>query len=203
MTNQLQRLKVWQDTTKILANDGRLGDKRHKSQLGFLVFSVDSGKSFSKFIWAGRSSHNDLNLSLRYSIKVNCSDYDVVIVADFGHGFCDKLDITDKPHWWGEQKQKQKTHHTKHNINGCGCGTNDVNTIFVNFRFGIAVSSSFILPTSSFLTPCPTSHRSPRPAAAKWPGWGRAIAARFFCSLRSWGTPPLDWKKFVSFSAGK
>jgi bifunctional ADP-heptose synthase (sugar kinase/adenylyltransferase) len=32
------------------------------------------------------------------SIKVNCNEYDVVIVADFGHGFCDKLDITDGFH---------------------------------------------------------------------------------------------------------
>jgi bifunctional ADP-heptose synthase (sugar kinase/adenylyltransferase) len=31
-------------------------------------------------------------------IKVNASDYDVVIVADFGHGFCDKLDIGDGFH---------------------------------------------------------------------------------------------------------
>jgi bifunctional ADP-heptose synthase (sugar kinase/adenylyltransferase) len=32
------------------------------------------------------------------SIHVNTSDYDVVIVADFGHGFCDKLSITDGFH---------------------------------------------------------------------------------------------------------
>ncbi len=31
-------------------------------------------------------------------IKINTADYDVVIVADFGHGFCDKLDITDGFH---------------------------------------------------------------------------------------------------------
>ncbi len=31
-------------------------------------------------------------------IKVNTGDYDVVIVADFGHGFCDKLEITDGFH---------------------------------------------------------------------------------------------------------
>lgn len=27
--------------------------------------------------------------------KINVADYDIVIVADFGHGFCDKLGITD------------------------------------------------------------------------------------------------------------
>jgi bifunctional ADP-heptose synthase (sugar kinase/adenylyltransferase) len=32
------------------------------------------------------------------SVKVNTSDYDVVIVADFGHGFCDHLEITDGFH---------------------------------------------------------------------------------------------------------
>ena len=31
-------------------------------------------------------------------IKVNTADYDVVIVADFGHGFCDKLEINDGFH---------------------------------------------------------------------------------------------------------
>lgn len=31
-------------------------------------------------------------------INVNTSEYDVVIVADFGHGFCDKLTITDGFH---------------------------------------------------------------------------------------------------------
>jgi bifunctional ADP-heptose synthase (sugar kinase/adenylyltransferase) len=31
-------------------------------------------------------------------IKVNTAQYDVVIVADFGHGFCDKLEITDGFH---------------------------------------------------------------------------------------------------------
>jgi bifunctional ADP-heptose synthase (sugar kinase/adenylyltransferase) len=31
-------------------------------------------------------------------IKVDTSKYDVVIVADFGHGFCDKLNITDGFH---------------------------------------------------------------------------------------------------------
>ncbi|MBL7912827.1 MAG: hypothetical protein JNJ41_17320 [Bacteroidia bacterium] len=31
-------------------------------------------------------------------VKVNTADYDVVIVADFGHGFCDKLEITDGFH---------------------------------------------------------------------------------------------------------
>lgn len=32
------------------------------------------------------------------SINVNSQDYDIVIVADFGHGFCDKLEITDGFH---------------------------------------------------------------------------------------------------------
>lgn len=31
-------------------------------------------------------------------ITINTNDYDVVIVADFGHGFCDKLNITDGFH---------------------------------------------------------------------------------------------------------
>lgn len=31
-------------------------------------------------------------------ISVNTADYDVVIVADFGHGFCDKLEISDGFH---------------------------------------------------------------------------------------------------------
>jgi bifunctional ADP-heptose synthase (sugar kinase/adenylyltransferase) len=31
-------------------------------------------------------------------LNVNTKDYDVVIVADFGHGFCDKLNITDGFH---------------------------------------------------------------------------------------------------------
>lgn len=31
-------------------------------------------------------------------MHINTSDYDVVIVADFGHGFCDKLTITDGFH---------------------------------------------------------------------------------------------------------
>ncbi|WP_066755472.1 PfkB family carbohydrate kinase [Crocinitomix algicola] len=31
-------------------------------------------------------------------IKVNSKDYDVVIVADFGHGFCDQLEIEDGFH---------------------------------------------------------------------------------------------------------
>jgi bifunctional ADP-heptose synthase (sugar kinase/adenylyltransferase) len=31
-------------------------------------------------------------------IKVNISDFDVVIVADFGHGFCDRLDIKGEIH---------------------------------------------------------------------------------------------------------
>jgi len=32
------------------------------------------------------------------TINVNTKDYDIVIVADFGHGFCDKLEITDGFH---------------------------------------------------------------------------------------------------------
>ncbi|MBA2611553.1 MAG: hypothetical protein H0U95_06255 [Bacteroidetes bacterium] len=32
------------------------------------------------------------------AVKVNTADYDIVIVADFGHGFCDKLEITDGFH---------------------------------------------------------------------------------------------------------
>lgn len=32
------------------------------------------------------------------TIKVDTNDYDVVIVADFGHGFCDKLEINDGFH---------------------------------------------------------------------------------------------------------
>lgn len=32
------------------------------------------------------------------NINVNTAEYDVVIVADFGHGFCDKLEITDGFH---------------------------------------------------------------------------------------------------------
>jgi bifunctional ADP-heptose synthase (sugar kinase/adenylyltransferase) len=31
-------------------------------------------------------------------IKINTSEYDVVIVADFGHGFCDKIEINDGFH---------------------------------------------------------------------------------------------------------
>jgi bifunctional ADP-heptose synthase (sugar kinase/adenylyltransferase) len=31
-------------------------------------------------------------------IKVNTKDYDIVIVADFGHGFCDQLEINDGFH---------------------------------------------------------------------------------------------------------
>ncbi len=31
-------------------------------------------------------------------IAINTADYDVVIVADFGHGFCDQLEITDGFH---------------------------------------------------------------------------------------------------------
>lgn len=31
-------------------------------------------------------------------IKLNTNDYDIVIVADFGHGFCDKLEINDGFH---------------------------------------------------------------------------------------------------------
>jgi len=32
-------------------------------------------------------------------ISVNADDYDVVIVADFGHGFCDKLNVNGKFHY--------------------------------------------------------------------------------------------------------
>lgn len=32
-------------------------------------------------------------------ISINASDYDVVIVADFGHGFCDKLEVNGKFHF--------------------------------------------------------------------------------------------------------
>jgi bifunctional ADP-heptose synthase (sugar kinase/adenylyltransferase) len=32
-------------------------------------------------------------------VEINSSDYDVVIVADFGHGFCDKLKVNGKFHF--------------------------------------------------------------------------------------------------------
>ena len=32
-------------------------------------------------------------------ISINADDYDVVIVADFGHGFCDKLNVNGKFHY--------------------------------------------------------------------------------------------------------
>lgn len=32
-------------------------------------------------------------------ISINANDYDVVIVADFGHGFCDKLNVNGKFHF--------------------------------------------------------------------------------------------------------
>ena len=41
---------------------------------------------------------NKFDVNRFNSIKVNCDDYDVVIIADFGHGFCDKLDITNGFH---------------------------------------------------------------------------------------------------------
>lgn len=41
---------------------------------------------------------NKFNTQGFREIKVNTADYDVVIVADFGHGFCDKIDINDGFH---------------------------------------------------------------------------------------------------------
>lgn len=41
---------------------------------------------------------NKFEVSNFKSIQVKTSDYDVVIVADFGHGFCDQLSITDGFH---------------------------------------------------------------------------------------------------------
>jgi len=48
-----------------------------------------------------RKKHVEINRfekSQFAEVKVNVSDYDVVIVADFGHGFCDKLNIGDGFH---------------------------------------------------------------------------------------------------------
>lgn len=36
---------------------------------------------------------NTFNLQKRQQQKIDCADYDVVIVADFGHGFCDQIEI--------------------------------------------------------------------------------------------------------------
>ena len=41
---------------------------------------------------------NTFNLNNNKQIEVNVKDYDVVIVADFGHGFCDHLKINDGFH---------------------------------------------------------------------------------------------------------
>jgi bifunctional ADP-heptose synthase (sugar kinase/adenylyltransferase) len=41
---------------------------------------------------------NKFDIKTEGRINVNTSDYDVVIVADFGHGFCNRLDITDGFH---------------------------------------------------------------------------------------------------------
>jgi len=41
---------------------------------------------------------NKFETSNFFDIKIDTSKYDVVIVADFGHGFCDKLSITDGFH---------------------------------------------------------------------------------------------------------
>jgi bifunctional ADP-heptose synthase (sugar kinase/adenylyltransferase) len=41
---------------------------------------------------------NKFNLSNSKNINVNVKDYDVVIVADFGHGFCEHLTINDGFH---------------------------------------------------------------------------------------------------------
>lgn len=35
-------------------------------------------------------------------IEINPADYDVVIVADFGHGFCDKLKVNGKFHYMSQ-----------------------------------------------------------------------------------------------------
>lgn len=48
-----------------------------------------------------RKKHVELNkfeITGFKEIKINTGDYDVVIVADFGHGFCDKLVINDGFH---------------------------------------------------------------------------------------------------------
>jgi bifunctional ADP-heptose synthase (sugar kinase/adenylyltransferase) len=41
---------------------------------------------------------NNFNLKNKHSIRVNTHQYDVVIVADFGHGYCNNLEITDGFH---------------------------------------------------------------------------------------------------------
>jgi bifunctional ADP-heptose synthase (sugar kinase/adenylyltransferase) len=41
---------------------------------------------------------NSFNLSNSKKVGLNVNDYDVVIVADFGHGFCDHLTINDGFH---------------------------------------------------------------------------------------------------------
>lgn len=41
---------------------------------------------------------NRFGLAHDHKVKVDVRDYDVVIVADFGHGFCDKLEINDGFH---------------------------------------------------------------------------------------------------------
>ena len=41
---------------------------------------------------------NTFNLTNNKSLKVDVSNYDVVIVADFGHGFCENLAISDGFH---------------------------------------------------------------------------------------------------------
>lgn len=56
----------------------------------------------TRFIDASdRKKHTEINRfdkSKFGPLKVNTSDYDVVIVADFGHGFCDQLQINDGFH---------------------------------------------------------------------------------------------------------
>lgn len=47
---------------------------------------------------ADKKKHVEINkfeLTKREPIHINTLDYDVIIVADFGHGFCDDLDIND------------------------------------------------------------------------------------------------------------
>lgn len=41
---------------------------------------------------------NRFGLPAEHKVKINVKDYDVVIVADFGHGFCNNLDINDGFH---------------------------------------------------------------------------------------------------------
>ena len=41
---------------------------------------------------------NKFNINNHRSVKVNVSDYDIVIVADFGHGFCNDVQIQDGFH---------------------------------------------------------------------------------------------------------